>query len=184
MTTETGTTRMQLAGILLGLVLFTLMVGTWIDYALAATEPKALAEVPPSAYALGTPMPPAVEKLIAQALAAAPQPLPCRPVFKLEEIAEEGVAGSASSTCEVILEPNNFDEPADFEWWAPWLVRHEVAHLVTMAHSMGDPHGPLFRLVLDEMLEPLGIDEVYADDAQEYPEKVYYRNGCVQGCDL
>ena len=178
MATETGTTRLQLLTIIVALVGFTMMVGTWVDYATAATTPEPATVIAPANYALDRSVPPSVETLIVEALAATPSGLPCRPTFKVEDIAEEGIAGTASDTCEVVFEADNFDEAIDFEWWAPWLVRHEVAHLVTMGHL----HDGLFRSVLDGMLEPLGIDEVYVDDAQVYPEKVYWRGGCVQGC--
>lgn len=180
MATETGTTRLQLATIIIALVGFTMMVGTWVDYAMAATTPEPATVIAPANYALASQLPAGVERLIVEALAAAPWELPCRPTFRIEDIVEEGVAGTASTECVVVFEPGNFDEGSDFEWWAPWLVRHEVAHLATMGHQ----HDALFRSVLDGMLEPLGIDEVYVDDAQVYPEKVYFEGGCVQGCDV
>ena len=179
MATETGTTRLQLLTIIVALVGFTMMVGTWVDYAMAATTPEPATVIAPANYALASPMPDGVERLIVEALAAVPWELPCRPTFKIEEIAEVDVAGFTSSDCEVVLEPENFDEAEDFGWWAPWLIRHEVAHLATMGHQ----HDALFRSVLAGMLGPLGIDEVYADDTQEYPEKVYFDDGCVHGCD-
>ena len=179
MATETGTTRLQLATIIVALVGFTMMVGTWVDYAIAATAPEPATIIAPANYALASPMPAGVEQLIVEALAAAPSGLPCRPTFKIEDVPEEGIAGTASTACEVVFEADNFDEAVDFEWWAPWLVRHEVAHLATIGHL----HDGLFRSVLDGMLEPLGIEEVYVDDAQVYPEKIYWQGGCVDGCD-
>lgn len=176
---ETGSTIVQLAGAMVGLVLAVMMVGTWVNYAQA--EP-ALPRVDPSAYTLAVATAPEVEQLIAEALASTPQPVPCRPTFLVEQQDDE-FSGWASSECVVQLDLDNFDSPEDFEWYAPFVVRHEVAHLATMAYNDGDPHGTLFRTTFAHMLGPLDVVEVYGDPAADYPTEVHRRGRCVSGCE-
>lgn len=106
------------------------------------------------------------ELLLAEAVAVAPV-LTCGPVSLVVDPASKTTAFS-STDCSVHVRPDVLD-PGKPGWWAPFILRHEVAHLAMMADGQPHGHDLAFRATLAGMLRPLGIVEEYADASAEIP---------------
>lgn len=104
-------------------------------------------------------------RLFAEAVADAP-PLPCQPTLQVEPIERSYTTWD----CQIHLSADDLDVD-DMGWWAPWAVRHELAHAIVSDGHGG--HGPAFRAVLAGLLAPLGLFEVYAEPSSEYPIELW-----------
>lgn len=112
------------------------------------------------------------EQLLADAVAAAPV-LTCGPVSLVVEPMK--VHAFSSTDCSVHVRPDVID-PGMPDWWAPFIMRHEVAHLAMMADGQQHGHDLAFRATLAGMLEPLRIVEEYPNDQAEIPS-AWWRDG-------
>jgi len=132
----------------------------------------------PAASAAGRDRLVEAERIFAEAVAVAPV-LPCGPVRLVVEPMMR--TAFASSDCSVHVQPEVID-PDQPDWWAPFIMRHEVAHLATMADGLEHGHDLVFREILAGMLRPLRIVEDYYDAEAQIP-MFWWRDGvCLRGC--
>lgn len=73
--------------------------------------------------------------------------------------------------CAIRYAPKDL-ETGSVDWWAPWVVRHEIAHLLNRTNVGDGAHGPKFRVVLNRLLAPIGLREVYGP-VGEYPVEMW-----------
>lgn len=117
-------------------------------------------------YHVVTPRPDALPVLFDAALADA-GPLPCQ-VEVFVQGDQSYAASDGMGYCGITFDTDMWD-PDDMSWWAPYTVRHEIAHVLTFDEF--EAHGPRFRAVEALLLEPLQIVLIYG--ANEYPDEIW-----------
>lgn len=127
---------------------------------------------PPPPYTIVTQHPFVLRSLIDETLAI--ETPDCH--FQVMVADREGsyAASDGADYCAIVFALSEFDLD-DMEWWAPHVVRHEIAHLLTRDEP--EDHGPRFRSVLAVLLAPLDIREEYG--MGEYPARIYLHERLV-----